>query len=125
MEVQVLSGGPIKYIKKGRSLTSVFKVLRPCEWETLQKSGTFAGSEHDQRDGFIHLSTKVQVDGVINRYFQDVPEVHLVEFSSNSWNSNQLKWELSSSKNEEFPHLYGTELRKEQVLSEKLVTTRG
>jgi len=49
----------------------VFKVFTASQWNAFQESGQFSGSEDDLRDGLIHLSTKEQVDGVIERYFQE------------------------------------------------------
>ena len=47
----------------------VYKVFTETEWKTFQDTGQFEGSADDLRDGFIHLSTKKQLAGVIERFF--------------------------------------------------------
>ena len=47
----------------------VYKIFTKSEWKDFQKAGQFKGLADDLRDGFIHLSTEEQVDGVIERYF--------------------------------------------------------
>jgi len=47
----------------------VFKILTESEWKECQETGQFEGSADDLRDGFIDLSTKEQVDEVIERFF--------------------------------------------------------
>ena len=86
----------------------VYKILTEVEWERFQKTGRFNGSPDDTRDGFIHLSTKEQVDGVIERFFSGMSPLYVAEFS-NSGFLEYLRWERSSS-GEIYPHLYDSEL---------------
>jgi uncharacterized protein (DUF952 family) len=86
----------------------VYKVLTESEWKAFQKTGQFKGSKDDIRDGFIHLSTKEQVAGVIERFFLGKHPLYVAEFSSPDF-LKCLKWEASSS-NEVYPHLYSSEL---------------
>ena len=57
-------------------------------------------------EGFIHLSKKEQVAGVLQRYYKNVTELLLLHVDESKL-SAELKYELSSSVNEEFPHLFG------------------
>jgi uncharacterized protein (DUF952 family) len=57
-------------------------------------------------EGFIHLSKKEQVAGVLNRYYKNATDLLLLHVDENKL-SSPLKYELSPSVNEEFPHLYG------------------
>lgn len=82
----------------------VYKVLRENEWRTFQEEGLFRGSEHDIRDGFIHLSESRQVSGVIERYFTDSRPIYVLEFENPEF-IQKLKWELASN-GDSFPHLY-------------------
>jgi uncharacterized protein (DUF952 family) len=86
----------------------VYKVFTESEWKVFQKTGQFKGSKDDIRDGFIHLSTKEQVAGVIERFFAGKHPLYVAEFSSRNF-VKRLKWETSSS-NEVYPHLYSSEL---------------
>lgn len=87
----------------------VYKIFRHAEWQVFQQEGHFKGSEDDLRDGFIHLSTGQQVDGVIDRFFPDVHPLYVAEFSEPDFLQN-LKWEDSGS-SELYPHLYGFDLQ--------------
>jgi uncharacterized protein (DUF952 family) len=84
---------------------SVYKVFTEAEWKLFQKTGQFHGSEDDLRDGFIHLSTKEQLEGVIKRFFSDKTPLYLAKFSSPGF-LERLNWERSAS-GEIYPHLYG------------------
>ena len=53
----------------------VYKIFRPFEWDGFQVGGTFAGSADDMRDGFIHLCTRTQMEGVLQRFFTSEEEV--------------------------------------------------
>ena len=57
-------------------------------------------------EGFIHLSKKEQVAGVLQRYYKNVTELLLLHVDENKL-SAELKCELATSVNEEFPHLFG------------------
>ena len=95
----------------------VYKVLTNAQWQQLETDGTFAGSEHDLRDGFIHLSTQSQLNYVINKYFKGTRPLHIIEFRQESF-LEKLVWE-SNSQGELFPHLYGEPLRLELVSAHK------
>ena len=86
----------------------VYKIFTESEWHTFQKTGQFNGSADDLRDGFIHLSTKEQVPGVVDRYFSGKRPLYIAAFSGSNF-LQKLKWEASAS-NECFPHLYGFDL---------------
>ncbi len=75
------------------------------DWRQFQSSGIFAGSGLDRADGFIHLSTKHQVSGTLQRYFQGRDDQVLVSLDPEKLESNLLKWEISRD-NEKFPHYY-------------------
>ena len=86
----------------------VYKIFTETEWNAFQKSGQFEGSDDDLRDSFIHLSTKEQIDGVIERFFSDRGPLYVAGFSDPGFRQ-RLKWETVDS-GEVYPHLYGSEL---------------
>ena len=94
---------------------SVYKIFTESEWKLFQETGQFKGSADDLRDGFIHLSTKEQVDGVIERFFSGKHPLYMAEFSGPDF-LQRLKWEVSAS-NEIYPHLYGSDLLISEVSS--------
>src|SRR5436190_19564235 len=83
----------------------VYKVLRAAEWEAARSHGAFCGSTDDARDGFIHLSTREQIDGTLRRHFAGEDGLILLEIRSDTLASG-LKWEPSRG-GALFPHLYG------------------
>jgi len=93
----------------------VYKIFTESEWNAFQESGQFEGSEDDLRDGFIHLSTKEQVDGVIDRFFSDRYPLFVAGFSGTDFRQH-LKWETTVS-GEDYPHLYGSKLLFSEVTS--------
>ena len=84
----------------------VYKILRPAEWDELVRSGAFAGSEDDIRDGYMHLSSTGQIEGTLNRHFSGPLdfEVVLAAVPIECLGSD-LRWERSRG-GQLFPHLY-------------------
>ena len=81
--------------KEEFSMTNkVYKVLRAKEWEAASDTGKII-TDLDNGDGFIHLSTAVQLAATLSFFFQDSDEVFLLQLSA-------------------FPHLY-SELRTDQI----------
>ena len=83
----------------------VYKVLRASEWQEAQTQGFIAGSADDLRDGFIHLSTRSQLAGTLERHFAGETGLVLLEIAADRLNAD-LKWEPSRD-GALFPHLYG------------------
>ncbi|MCK5922066.1 MAG: DUF952 domain-containing protein [Methylococcales bacterium] len=81
----------------------VYKIFRPAEWEAFKATAIYNGSEHDRRDGFIHLCSFEQLGGTIAKHYSDVPEVILAAFLETDL--QDLKWEVSRG-GDKFPHLY-------------------
>lgn len=98
---------------------SVYKIFRHEEWQALQDEGRTAGSPHDQRDGYIHLSTASQVHGVLLQHFRGEEGLWLLEIEEAVLGPD-LRWEAARD-GEKFPHLYrsleiGDVERAEQIL---------
>ena len=56
----------------------VYKILRANEWETASNTGKIV-TDLDNVDGFIHLSTAVQLAATLSFFFQDSDEVFLLQ----------------------------------------------
>lgn len=81
-----------------------YKVLTADEMVALERDGTFAGSEDDRRNGFIHLSTANQLIETIERHFAGRVDLHVAAVDLGSF-AESLKWEKSRN-GALFPHLY-------------------
>jgi uncharacterized protein (DUF952 family) len=84
----------------------IFHVTTQNNWEDALKNGFYAApSWHSE--GFIHMSMKHQVQGVLERYYQGMKNLVLLHIDESKLKA-ELKYELSPSVNQEFPHLFGT-----------------
>jgi uncharacterized protein (DUF952 family) len=83
----------------------VFKICRASEWAQAERSGTFAGSPVDLRDGYIHFSTAEQVASTAAMHFAGVDGLTLVAVDADALGA-ALKWEPARG-GALFPHLYG------------------
>ena len=91
----------------------VYKIVLADDWERALSAGQFLGAGIDLTDGFIHLSTRKQVQGTLDRYFQGQSGLLLVSLSIDRLEAD-LRWENAISDGETpsdreglFPHLYG------------------
>ena len=80
------------------------KVLRAEEAAELARLGSFDGSADDRRDGFVHLSTREQLPGTLEKHFAGERALWLAwcAFASDD---PDLRWEASRG-GALFPHLY-------------------
>jgi uncharacterized protein (DUF952 family) len=81
----------------------IFKIVPRAEWET--SSGDYHGSTHDKADGFLHFPTAAQLPETLRRYYSNQHDLVLVAVDVSAFGP-ALKWEYSSSRGEDFPHLY-------------------
>jgi uncharacterized protein (DUF952 family) len=82
----------------------IFKIVPRGEWEAA--SGDYCGSAHDQADGFLHFSTASQLPETLRLYYADADDLMLVAVEADALGP-PLKWEHSTLRGEDFPHLYG------------------
>lgn len=80
----------------------IFKIVPANSWQEAGRTGFFAGSNVDARDGFIHLSTGAQVRSTAGRHFRGETDLLLVAVRTEGLD---LRWEPSRG-GELFPHLY-------------------
>jgi uncharacterized protein (DUF952 family) len=88
----------------------VYKICTAGEWDQAVHLGHYVGSADDLRDGFIHLSSQVQIEGTLARHFSE-PDGRgrsgLVLISIDPAKLGAaLKWEPARD-GSLFPHLYG------------------
>lgn len=81
-----------------------YKILRGLEWVAFSAEGRFAGSPDDLRDGFVHLSSREQVEGTLDRHFPGEAGLMLLTLDRARLLPS-LRMEPSRG-GEEFPHLY-------------------
>ncbi len=82
----------------------VYKIFRREEFDDLRRSGVFAGSPDDLRDGFIHLSCADQVAGTLERHFPGAAGLVVAEVDTRGMQP-ELRMETSRH-GQAFPHLY-------------------
>jgi uncharacterized protein (DUF952 family) len=84
----------------------IYHVTTKEEWIIAQVNDYYEASSL-AIEGFIHCSTANQVQGVLERYFAG--KTNLVKLViDTTLLTNELKYELAPSINEEFPHVFGT-----------------
>jgi uncharacterized protein (DUF952 family) len=83
----------------------IYKILLPSEWAEFQAKGEFAGSAHDLRDGFVHLSGRDQVAETARRVFSAEPELVVAAVDTDAV-AEWLRWESSPNRGAAFPHVY-------------------
>jgi len=85
--------------------TFIYKVCAAREWSDAVAVGTYRGSAVDLRDGFIHFSTRAQLQETLRRHFAGQRDLVLVEVDAGALGT-ALRWEPSRG-GQLFPHLYG------------------
>jgi len=81
----------------------VYKIVASSLWPTGGQG--FDGAAIDLADGFIHFSTRVQVEETAARHFAGQDDLLLVAIDAGKLGA-ALKWEASRG-GDLFPHLYG------------------
>lgn len=91
------------------SENNVYKVLRVNEWEDASRTGLIV-TELDVEDGFIHLSTAVQLAATLSLYFEASEQVFLLELNMEKIDKDKIIFEEPYPNNgirkSAFPHLY-------------------
>jgi|TARA_B110000438_G_scaffold267794_1_gene282910 uncharacterized protein (DUF952 family) len=94
---------------------NVYKILTEEQWKVASKTGLIE-VEIDKKDGFVHLSTAVQLAGTVSFYFPEDKNLILLQLDLDLINDD-LVFEAPLPKGErtaKFPHLY-SELKVNQV----------
>jgi uncharacterized protein (DUF952 family) len=86
-------------------VTPLYKICTRAEWSAAEAAGVFTGSAVDRADGFIHLSSREQVEDTARRHFAGQADLVLVEIDGDLLGP-AVRWEPSRG-GALFPHLYG------------------
>ncbi len=84
----------------------IYRLIAREAWLEAERGGTFHGSAHDLRDGFIHFSSAAQVPETAAKHYAGQANLLLLHVSVTAL-AAPLRWEISRN-GELFPHLYGT-----------------
>ncbi len=87
-------------------MVTIYKICERAQWRAAEAAGQYRGSGLDERDGFIHFSTAVQLAETASKHFAKAADLVLVAVDASVLGA-QLRWE-SSRGGELFPHLYAT-----------------
>ncbi len=82
----------------------IFKIVTRTEWEEAKTEGTFRGSEVDFADGYIHFSSRNQLQETAEKHFAGQEDLLLVAVSEDKL-GDSIRWEESRG-GQLFPHLY-------------------
>ena len=83
----------------------IYHVVTKANWEKALELGVYEAPSL-ATEGFIHASKAEQVDGVIDRYYANEPDLLILHIDEGKLESVHI-FELAPSVNEEFPHIYG------------------
>ncbi|XP_057517797.1 uncharacterized protein LOC130798712 [Amaranthus tricolor] len=90
----------------GKKEQYVYRISTAKEWDELQKSGFTYGGDLDQSTACFHLSTLLQVQPTLQRFFTNTDEeLYLLQVDSNKLGDG-LIYELVEGTHW-FPHFYG------------------
>lgn len=82
-----------------------YKVLNADQMAALERDGRFAGAPIDLADGYIHLSTAMQLTETVDKHFAGQTDLHVAAVDLRA-QDDPVKWEQSRG-GQLFPHLYG------------------
>ena len=82
----------------------IFHVVKKEYWEKF-KNEVFYYPETFEMEGFIHLSTENQVEGVLERYYKNQIDLILLSINDVMLGENLLYEKATNG--EFFPHYYG------------------
>jgi uncharacterized protein (DUF952 family) len=83
----------------------IYHVVTKEKWQQSLKDG-FYEADSLATEGFIHASKENQVTGVLERYYHGQADMLLLHIAESKL-VPVLRYELATSINEEFPHIFG------------------
>lgn len=98
----------------------VFKIFTSDQWAAIQRDGTFAGSEDDRRDGYIHMSAEPELESTLKKHFTGQAGLIIAEIAIDRLGA-ALKWEIARD-GALFPHLYAP-LNLDDVITSEVIKT--
>jgi uncharacterized protein (DUF952 family) len=94
----------------------IYHVALPEVWERVGKDGFYA-PDGLAKEGFIHCSFDDQVEGVLQRYYQNVENVVILKIDVNKLSAKLVS--ERSTNDELYPHVYGAINRDAVVEAER------
>ncbi len=85
--------------------TRVYKILSQPDWEHAAQLG-YTQTALDEGDGYVHLSTREQVQETLSLHYPGQENVRLLEYVVEEMGL-PIRWEESRG-GQLFPHLYAT-----------------
>ena len=85
--------------------TLVYKILSASDYAVAKTLG-YSKTALDEGDGYVHLSTRDQVEETLRLHYAGQKDVHLLEYVIEHF-SGEVRWEESRG-GKLFPHLYST-----------------
>ena len=85
----------------------IYKILSAPDWAAAETSGVIQ-TALDEKDGYVHLSTRDQVGDTLALHYKEAKGVRLLEYRHVDLEQmGALRWEPSRG-GDLFPHLYGS-----------------
>jgi uncharacterized protein (DUF952 family) len=94
---------------------TIYHIVLPEIWETFEEKDFYEAASL-QTEGFIHCSFAEQIEGVLNRYYQEVEKVLILKIDPEKLTSKLVN--EPSTNNEIYPHIYGP-INREAVVEIK------
>lgn len=82
----------------------IYHIVTPEVWEKFQDAAEYE-AESLATEGFIHCSYRHQLDGVLERYYQNQSKVLLLHINPHFLKANLIA--EPSTNREVYPHIYG------------------
>jgi uncharacterized protein (DUF952 family) len=83
----------------------IYHITTHTDWGATHLSGTYQADTFPE-EGFIHCSSRQQVEPVANRFYHGRQDLVLLTIDPDKINA-PLKWENLEGGGEKFPHIYG------------------
>ncbi len=96
----------------------IYHITEKQTWEKAVQAGEYTCPSLVS-EGFIHLCKEHQINGVKERYYQDKKDLLLLSVEEQKIKA-LVKYELSPTLNEYFPHSYGP-LNLDAIVAVKLI----
>ncbi len=91
----------------------VYRLATRAEWNEALETGVVPKRDIDERDGYVHLSTRDQALETASLHFRGVKDLLALEIPIAPI-ANAVKFERAPKRGQDFPHLYGV-LRADHV----------
>lgn len=100
-----------------------YKILTQQQWTAFQVDGAFAGAPVDLADGYIHLSSKDQLQGTLDKHFAGQSDLVIATIDLTVF-GDDLVWEVSRG-GALFPHIYNRPLPMAAVVDHYIYGDQG